>query len=282
MKIRVPENIDLLCPEKYVLIFHLHPEQYSFLLFCPTDAASLYYSEAGKGKTQDAFASFKELFFENEFFTLAFQKVYVINHTPDFTYVPDWIDAGKYGEEFMQYLFSEKGGKTLHQSVSLSDMQILHRIPEKVYDFFVRSFDNPDFIHHTAPLIAWFLPKSRATNTRQMFINMQEKEMDILCFLGSDFLLGNHYRFDRLQDAVYYILFTFKQLKYSQLGDFIRIVGNISLGKDLAENLKLYIRHIIPETIPIDLPASENIPFELAAFVDNILSEKTLFPLRTD
>jgi hypothetical protein len=269
----MPENIDLCCPEKYVLTFYLHPEQYSFLLFCPTDAESLYYSKAREKKTQDAFASFKEFFFENDFFTLPFQKIYVINHTPDFTYVPNWIDAGKYREEFMQYLFSEKEGKILHQSVSSPDIQILHRIPEKVYDFFVRSFDKLDFFHHTAPLIAWSLTKSRTTNVRRMFINMQEKEMDIFCFSGNDFLLGNHYRFDRLQDAVYYILFTFKQLKYSQLGDFIHIAGNISSGKDLAEDLKLYIQHIIPETIPINLSASENIPFELAAFVGRKLND---------
>ncbi|MDR3341075.1 MAG: DUF3822 family protein [Candidatus Symbiothrix sp.] len=269
MKINLPESIDLRHPEQYIFTIYFRPEWFSFSLYNPVEDDSFFYREIEKGKYADAFSHFKELIFENDFFTFSFKKIQVMNHTAVFTYIPSLIFEEKYKQNFVKFLFSESVGKTLHHTLSTAGITILHQMPEEIYNFFHRTFVNPEIIHHSAPLIAYFQGKSKRTNAKQMIVNRNKRGMDILCFANGTFLLGNHFKYDNLPDAVYYILFVWKQLKFNQLNDILYLAGDPVSKKELQEKTSLYIHNILPVNIlpeahfdPIDM---RNIPFELAA-----------------
>jgi hypothetical protein len=246
MKIQISENIDLSQSERFILTIRVHPEQFSFSLHNPADTASCFHYSIEKDKQLSALSSFKEAYFDNEFFALTYKKIYIINHTPVFTYIPSIIFEDKDKDAYLNFLFMEKSGKSLFHQLKTQEITILHVMPDDVYDFFQRTFLEGEIIHHTAPLIAYFHSERHTINQKKMVVNWQNNGMDIFCFSRETFLLGNHFTCGNLSDAVYYILFIWKQLKFNQMDDFLYIIGDTKLKKDLIENLNPYIQQIVP------------------------------------
>ena len=269
MKINIPETIDTNTAGKYVLTVYVHPEKFSFSIHCPDKPESYFFYKINPTGQSDAFSVFKDLFFDNDFFAYPFQKTCILVFSPLFTFVPDAIYSDKYKAGFVNFIFSEQEGKILDCPVSPAKLQILYSLSEDVHGFFTRSFNEPEFIHHSAPLIAYFLSPHVKHKKRQMTVNVHEKGIDVLCFSRKTFLLGNHFPCENHRDAVYYILYTWKQLKMDPLTDRLHITGELSQNEDLNKNLQLHIQHVHPV-----LPSGKkqfkiinaDIPFELAVF----------------
>lgn len=103
-----------------------------------------------------------------------------------------------------------------------------------------------------------------------MIVNVHEKGIDVLCFSRKTFLLGNHFPCEKNRDAIYYILYAWKQLKLDRFADSLFVTGTPPLNEELVQNLRLYIRHVYQGRFPkkkrFENINAGNIPFELAAF----------------
>jgi hypothetical protein len=270
MKIELPDNINLCIPERYILTVYVHPDKFSFSLHCPDDLESYFFYKIDSTGPNDAFSIFKDLFFENDFFTYPFQKTCILVFSSLFTYVPNAVYPEKYKEDFIKFIFSEKEDLFLDHAVPLANLRVLYPVSGPVYDFFVRSFNEPEFVHYSAPLITYFYPPDTKHKQRQLIVNVHEKGIDIFCFSQKSFLLGNHFPCEKLQDVLYYILYTWKQLKLDRFADSLYVAGELHQNKELIDKLRLYLQHVYPEPFPnihrFDIPDTENIPFELAIF----------------
>jgi hypothetical protein len=262
MPIQIPEIIDLSQPERYVLVIRIHPELFSFSLCNPENRASYFYFPIERGKQASAFLSFKEAYFDNEFFSLPYKKVYIINCSPVFTYVPSLIFELQDKEAYLDFLFPDKTGKVLSHNLRKPGITTVHVLPDDVYGFFQRSFAEGEIIHHTAPLIAYFQSGKTSGKQNRMLVNLHRTEMDVLCFSPEAFLLGNRFAYNSFTDAVYYILFIWKQLKFDQLNDRIHIAGDTGNRNAIVELLDNYLQHIVTETGREDIPVS-GLPFEM-------------------
>ncbi|MDR0540948.1 MAG: DUF3822 family protein [Dysgonamonadaceae bacterium] len=241
MKIQLPENIDPNRFGQYVLILEVHPERFAFFLYHPDNETEQFYCRFPVDQRLSAFAQFQEAFFNHVFFTSSFRKILIVNRTPVFTYVPNLLFEEKHKEAYMQFLFTTVHGKILHQT--LSDMTILHVVPEDIYGFLQRSFPEAPVVHHTAAPIAWCKEKGEAIDADRMIIFRQPDGADILCFSRQQMLLSNYFRCQSTEDVVYYALYIFKQLKFNQLKDFIYLV---EAEEELRERLNKYIQNVVP------------------------------------
>ena len=268
MKTIFPEELNIKNPNRSILTIYTGEEHFSLSLYNPEEQGSFLYKELSDEDQTDAFAVFKEVFFDNPFFSLPFRKVWIMNRTPNFLFIPDAINKEKTQDDFLHFLFPERQGTTLNHSISHTGINVLYQLPEAIHHFMLRSFAAPEFIHYSTPLITYFLKKSRNSNVRQMIVNLRKKGLDIFCFSEGTFILGNYFPCKSLSDMVYFILFTWKQLQWDQLNDRLLISGNTGFKDELTEKLAFYIQEVHPLTIP-----SENhfegidtnqIPFELA------------------
>ena len=270
MKIDIPDSINLSIPGRYILTVYVHPEKFSFSFHCPDDPASYFFYKIDSTEETDAFSIFKDLFFENDFFNYSFQKTYVLVFSPLFTYIPNDIYSDKYKEDFIRFIFSEKEEGFLDCSVPAAKLRVLYSVPEEVYDFFIRSFNEPEFIHYSAPVITYFCSTKTKYKERRMFINVHPKGIDIFCFSQKSFLFGNHFPCEKFQDAVYYILYTWKQLKMDRFNDLLYVTGERDQNEELLTKLQLYIQHVRPKSIPskyqFEIIDTSKVPFELAIF----------------
>ena len=250
MKIDIPDNINLKIPGRYILTIYVHPEEFSFSFHCPKDPSSYFFYKIESTEHTDAFSAFKDLFFENEIFTYSFQKTCVLVFSPLFTFIPNKIYSNENKEDFINFIFSEKEEKFLDYSVSSLKMKVLYPFSKEVHDFFIRSFNKPEFIHYSAPIITYFYSTKKKQKNRRMIINVHEKGIDIFCFSKKSLLHGNHFLCEKLEDAVYYILYTWKQLKMNQFTDSLFVTGEYNQNDELIKNLGLYIKYVHTEPIP--------------------------------
>jgi len=266
---RIINNKSIDHPEQSILTVYAGPEQFSFSIYDPDEAGSYFYGELTDENQTGAFSVFKEAFFEQTFFSLPFRKVWIMNHTPMFAFIPNSMYNDSYRDDFMNFLFSDREGIPLNNSIPSGGMTVLYQLPEAVYRFMLRSFAQPEFIHYSTPLITYFLKNGKKSNVRQMAVNLQKNGVDIFCFSNETFLFGNYFPCKGLPEALYYILFTWKQLQLNQQNDFLYITGNNVFKEGLIEKLALYIQQIhfpaIPPEIYFDGVNTDCIPFELTS-----------------
>jgi len=242
MVIRVSENINLSRPEQYVFIIEVCAEQFSFFLYNPDNPTERFCCQIPVDKSS-TLSQFQGIFFDNDFFACPFRKIFIVNHTPVFTYIPNALFEEKNKDDYMRFLFTTMSGKILHQTLSNPEITILHTIAEDLYDFLQRSFPTATIMHHTAATIACCQKKTQLADGNRMVIYPQSDGVDVLCFSRGNLLLSNHFDCQSVEDAVYYALYTYKQLKFSQSNDFVYLVKG---EKELQEKLRKYIRNVVP------------------------------------
>ena len=269
MNASFPEARNIGHPDRSILTIYTGSEHFSFSLYDPGKMGSYFYRELNDEKRSDAFAYFKETFFEQPFFSLPFRKVLIMNRTPNFAFIPDTFYKTEYKEDFIQFLFPDKGGIILTDSVLPAKIRVLYQLPEEIYRFMLRSFSKPEFIHCSTPVVSYFIENSKNFSARQMVINLQENGLDIFCFSKDSFLLGNFFPCKDLWDALYYILFVWKQLQMNQLNDYLHITGNSAFKEELIDELALYLQQILLPKVSNEIYFegidTEHIPFELTA-----------------
>ena len=266
MKTQISKHIDLDCSEQYVLVIEVHAERFSFFLYNPENPGERFFYRFLADKRSNVFLQFQEAFFDHAFFSYSFRKILLLNHTPVFTYIPNLLFEEKNKEAYMQFLFTTVSGRILHQSLSKPEITILHVMPDDLYGFLQRSFPDAAIVHHTAATIAWCQAKCPLVDGNRMVIYRQPDGIDVLCFSRQQLLLSNHFRYESTDDAVYYALYIFKQLKFSQLYDYIYVAG---VEEELQEKLKKYIQHVEAvgeEDIEYDEASNmREAPFEMVA-----------------
>lgn len=255
-------------PDRLILTIYLSIEQISISLYDPDKNGSYCYKDLTTEDHIDIFSAFKEQFFDNAFISLPFRKVLIMYRSPFFTYVPTSMYSDSLQKDFMKFLFPDQQGKILSHPVASSDIMVLYQMPETVYDFFIRSFAKPDFIHYSAPMISFFLEKLKDDASR-MIVNIQETGLDIFCFSKDNFLMGNYFPCKTPSEMAYFILFTWRQLQFNQMNDSLHISGNANLKVEIIDLISTYINKIyyLPVFPEIHFEGVEtgNIPFELTA-----------------
>lgn len=270
MKIELPEKINLSSSERYILIFEISDELCSFSIYNPIEDGSFFYHEIKRKSGEDLLTNLQEFFYANDFLSASYKKVFIVNNTSSFTFVPVNVFNEKRKEDFLQFNLSDNVDKVLVQTIRKPELVLLHDISTNVFDFFNRSFANLQIIHHLSPLLSYFSERTRLGNANRLIINLQNKGLDIMYFAPSgDFIFANYFKYNHLNDAVYYIFFIWKQFNLNQLKDFIYIVGNSAQKSELIQQLQKYVQNVFP----VNITPSEHflglninhIPFELSA-----------------
>ncbi len=265
---KLPEKFDLSFTKKYILIFEISDEMYSFSMYNPVEDGSFFYHEIERKPGEDTFSGFENFYYENEFLASSYRKIFVVNKTAGFTFVPGDVFDEKKKDEFFRFNFSENDDKVLVQILRKPELIILHGISEKLYDFFNRTFADFRFVHHLSPLLSYFGERTRMGNTHRLIVNVQNRGLDVMYYAPSgEFIFANHFKYIHLNDAVYYIFFIWKQFNLNQLKDSIYIAGNSSQKPELIKQVQRYVHSVFP----VNITPSEHfsgldihlVPFEL-------------------
>ena len=80
---------------------------------------------------------------------------------------------------------------------------------------------------------------------RKLYAYCHEKKLDIFCFEKNRFKFFNSFEASHSKDALYFILYVWKQLGFNQQQDELHLLGNIPDKDWLLYNTKLYIKKVL-------------------------------------
>ncbi len=245
----IPDCFDLNNSSQYVLVIKVAETGYGFGLYNP-QTEDVFFEAVKQTGNENAFTGFKNVFFDNDFFSLTYKDIYIINCTEEFTFVPSSIYSESDKRKYFEFNFAEYQEVILSQF--LGPVTLLFTFPKEEYEFFVRSFINPRFIHHQSPLIVFFQDQ-KTVQAHKMIVSLEGKnKVDIVCYDRDSFVLGNHFSCQSKEDIIYFILFIWKQLKFNQLEDLLYIIGVeeddllIGILRDYLKNMVVEGKQLLP------------------------------------
>jgi len=249
MTISIPDTLTVDNSGKYIVSIRLRSDGFSFSGYIPSSPGSFFSREIEFEKGESFIESLKETFFANDFFAWMYKQVRIITETNRYTLVPKTLYNEKRKQEFLDFTLSDPGAFCVENGQE--DKVLLYSVDNEIYEFCSRSFIDPHFYSHIMPqMILWEQDSIKRNSVVQMYVASHEKMIDVCCFRQGDLLMVNSFDVNQSEDALYYILYVWKQLGLSQEKDLIFIHGKPDVSNRMIELLRTYLRNVNPVEVP--------------------------------
>lgn len=250
MTISIPDTLTTDNSEKYIVSIRLRSGGLSFSGYDPSVGGSFFYLETEFDRAVSFISSLKEFFFAHEFLTWTYKRIHVVCVSPQYTLVHrDYFREDKKAE-LLDFAFSVPETFCLSDTLEGQQAELLFGVDEEVYEFCSRSLLHPSFSHYMTPLLGLWGRQSETSSSRQMFVVVDRRRMDVACYNRGKLLFVNTFPVDQLDDRLYYILYVWKQIGLDPQKDSLRLLAEPFLKTPLVDNLQVYLRHIEPMEIP--------------------------------
>lgn len=250
----IPSIFDISNSEKYIMSIRLKPDGLSFSGYDPLRRGSFFYKEFNFQKSLQLYSeNVKEFFFRNELLVVPYKKVNIIHVSSQYTLVPEEVSPEGNPSLFLNFNFSSPVQKALATSVAGKNVSIVFGIDEEVHEFCLRTFVNPSFAHYLSPLLTYWSKPNLSGLKKQMYVNVHEKMLDIICVEQESLLFVNTFAFEHLNDILYYILYVWKQLEMDQLSDNLFLCGISDMQNHLLGILRKYVQNSSLLEIPSEV-----------------------------
>ena len=133
-------------------------------------------------------------------------------------------------------------------------------------------FDDIVFIQAMTPVWRYLHQRSFTGHRNKLYAYFHERHLDIFCFQQNRFKFCNTFEADHGNDALYFLMYVWKQLRLESEHDELHIVGDIPEEEWLHQELKQYVHNAYIMNPAADFqqaPATKiaNMPYDLMTFI---------------
>ena len=104
-------------------------------------------------------------------------------------------------------------------------------------------FEDVVFIQAMTPVWRYLHQRSYTGHRNKLYAYFHERHVDIFCFQQNRFKFCNSFEADHGSDALYFLLYVWKQLRLESEHDELHIVGDIPEAEWLLQELKQYLHN---------------------------------------
>lgn len=249
--ISIPDTLTTENSGNYIVSIRLWPGGFSFSGYNPSVDDSFFYSETSFDRSAVYATALKEQFYSYEFLTWSYKAIHIIYVTPQYTLVPKGEMTEVQKRQTFSFCFSEANAVSLADDYRKGlEAEILFGVDEEVYAFCNRTFGNPTYYHHLSTSIALWKKQSLSFSSRQLFVVLHHQMMDLVGIDQGKLLFANSYSIEKVEDALYYVLYVWKQQELDVQKDLLYVGGDLSLYRDLTVVLRDYLCNISPIPVP--------------------------------
>jgi hypothetical protein len=112
-----------------------------------------------------------------------------------------------------------------------------------INNYLFQNFGTFEYKHHTTVLIEKLLSLGHFEE-KKVYINVTSKNFDVIVIQNKQLKFSNSFHFETKEDFIYYILFTFEQLKLDVEKIELYFCGDIELESEIYNSTYQYIRNI--------------------------------------
>jgi hypothetical protein len=190
----------------------------------------------------------------------AFSEVMVVHRNDLFSLVPkDLFDPN----EMANYL-------KFNTKILVNDLLEYDEIPSfemvnvyvpfvNINNFIYELFGDFEFKHHSTVLIESLLGRNASSAEAVCYTYVTENELDIVILQNKKLIFYNNFSYKTPEDFLYYLLFTWEQLRLDPNDIKLRLFGTIEEGDPIFSICQDYIQHlsIYLPGLPDDLQSDE-------------------------
>ena len=131
-------------------------------------------------------------------------------------------------------------------------------------------FEEVQFLPSCQPVWTHLYRRNFTVSRQKLFAYFYDKRMNIFCFAQNRFKFCNTFDATHMEDALYFLFYTWKQLGFHAEKDELYLVGNFQNKEQIREQLKLYIQRFsfINPAVEFDhtaIAVDEHLPYDLKA-----------------
>ena len=174
------------------------------------------------------------------------KKIKIVFPTPHFTLLPEDVFDAETAEDYYKAVVGDLSGKLLqHQYLVEMGLYVVFAIDEVMHDFLLRSFITFEVEHHLSSMLTFLATRYPHTSKRDMYVSCEGQLLSIMVFKEGAFFSANAFHCASVDDALYYILATWKQLRCNQMTDGLHIVEEGKFQESLLRELRRYIKQAV-------------------------------------
>lgn len=270
----ISEKIDFSKSEQYTLFIRLSADGFSFFIYNPIANHSFCFIPRQINQTCSMAANVKAAVRETDFLVHSYKRVNVLLVSKRFTLIPFELFEDEQIEAIFYHNFSRLENELiLYTVLRKANVAVAFSIDKSVYQELINLFPRVNFYSQASSLIEYFVEKSRLGNSNKMYAYLRQKSMDIYCFERGKLLFSNSFKCENTEDRVYYLLYLWKQLSFSQERDELHLVGELDNKDILIAELRKYLNRVFivnpkSEFNNSELTRIEDIPFDLQALLE--------------
>ena len=260
--------------EQYTLSIRLSTDGFSFSIYNPINGSELFHRTFPINTQRSMAANVKSFLAATEELKHPFKHINIIIHSPRYTIVPlELFEDEQMENIFYQNVKEQKNEIILCNILGKSNSVILFSIDKLAHLLLSEHFTSARFFSSISPQIEYLATKSRLGNSRKMYINIHQNNIDVICMNKGKLLLVNSYLTPNNNDINYYILNLWKQLEYDQKRDELHLAGINDIRKEITKELQKYISHVYSINPQAEFVCSESnvkiedIPFDIQSLI---------------
>ena len=250
-------NIDLNKSEQYILSIRLSADGFSFSIHHPQQE-EISYSLYEVNSSYSMTANVKKMLATTKELGHSYQTVNILIDTSRFTFVPFDLYEDEQTEALFHLNFPPKENETILCNIlGKNNVALLFGVDKHTHQLLAEHFPNARIFASISPLLEYFHSRSREKDTKSLYVHFHTNKMEVFAFDKGKLLLTNTFQCKHIPDKVYYMLYIWQQLGFSQEKDQLWLAGNIEAEEELIPEINKFIRNVNT------FPKKENLSFDI-------------------
>lgn len=249
------EALEIKLSEQYELSIQLAPDGFSFCTYYPETNKYLSIEQlnfSGIEGDSDYLERFEAEVESHEWLSRSYNSVKILFENSASTLIPASLYNENDKDLIGRFNFTLPSNHICNSDYIKSiDAYLIYHISEKLLKKIQQLFPNYKIISESANLIEALLINYKNVNSgKRMFVNVKKAFLDIVIIEEKKVLFFNTFRYQSIEDFIYFIIFVIEQLNLNP--EFIELTfsGAIDKKSDLFEKVYNYIRNINFQKLP--------------------------------
>ena len=238
-------NIDFTKSEQYTLSIRLSGDGFSFSIHSSQKEADCFFSSYPVNVSYSMTANIKKMIQVTEELQYTYGQTNILIDTQRFTPVPFDIFEDEHTEELFYQNFQQIDNETvLCNILGKSNIALLFGMDKHAHQLLCEQFPHARIFACTSPLTEYFSQHSKANNHRSLYVLFHPSRMEVFALDKGKLLLINSFNCKQTSDYIYYLLYVWQQLGYSQEKDSLYLTGEVEAKDSLLAELKRFLRQV--------------------------------------
>ena len=244
-------DISITRPEAWTLMLAVNPHDLQFILFSKAQEGSLITNSMPLNTGMEWTKAVENAVYDNSLLLDDYGKVEIVVNAPHFVIMPKELAADiSIAAQNYVAMFPDDDYDVNTCTLTKCNVAIAYGLPRGLHNFLMRTFNNAPIYHHLYPLCEHFKKLNSGTSISRMFVNIHDTYMDMVVYSKAEMMLANTFPVRNTADAAFLALHTWKSFGLDAQSDEIQLIGNRAMRDELAQQLREYVRFVMPAIYP--------------------------------